>query len=197
MQIDSDIHKNKFLRKVKMTGPRFGKWIILKEGAFKDKWGAKYNECICECGYIGYVRPDYLKNGKSKGCYSCNKRGTTHGYSRSSTYKIWQGMFGRCNNPKSQSYYLYGARGIKVCKRWHEFENFLIDMGERPKGLTLDRIDPDGGYELNNCRWSTIQENLANRRISKLHSGKYQYVKKAILCQKCLDKFIIPINKEN
>lgn len=179
-----------------MLGKKFGKWTILKEYALKDKHGALYHECKCDCGNIKYVRPDYLTKGKSKGCYSCNKRGTRHGYAKTSTYKIWQGMLGRCYNSNNANFYLYGERGIKVCERWHEFENFLADIGERPEGKTLDRINPDGDYSPHNCRWATMEENLANRRISKKHSSKYRYVQKSKLCKPCLDKFIVVQGKK-
>jgi hypothetical protein len=180
-----------------MINKIFGKWLVVKECDTRDRWGARYYECKCECGYVGRVRPDHLTKGKSRGCYYCNTRSTTHGYSRTSTYKIWQGMLTRCYNSKAESYYLYGERGISVCERWSKFEFFLTDMGECPKGMCLDRIDPDGNYELRNCRWTTTQENLKNRRTSKKHSDKYIYVKKSKLCEKCLNKFIMPTMKLN
>jgi len=81
---------------------------------------------------------------------------------RTATYKIWSAMKYRCLNPNARSYKLYGARGISVCERWHKFANFLGDMGECPKGLTLDRINPLGNYEPSNCRWATKTEQAHN-----------------------------------
>lgn len=87
-----------------------------------------------------------------------------HGLSSSPTYKTWTMMKERCLNPKHVRYARYGGRGIMICDRWlHSFENFLEDMGERPLNKTLDRINPDGDYEIYNCRWATLHRQAANR----------------------------------
>lgn len=91
----------------------------------------------------------------------------SHGMSSTSTYRIWQAMFQRCTNPNHESYHLYGGRGIKVCKRWHRFENFLADMGERPAGMSIERENNSKGYGPRNCRWATPREQSLNRRDTR------------------------------
>lgn len=153
---------------IDLTGQRFGRWTVLSHAGKKGKHAAWF--CSCDCGKTGIVRGDNLREGGSIscGCYSVDLR-TKHGHrwegGASLTYKSWINMKSRCTNPNNNDYKNYGGRGILVCERWIDsFENFLADMGERSRGTSIDRIDPNGNYEPGNCRWSTPYEQTHNRR---------------------------------
>lgn len=95
-------------------------------------------------------------------------RNTTHGMSGTRVYQVWASMIKRCENPAEKNYRHYGGRGIRVCDRWrHSFEAFIADMGERPDGMTLDRVNVDGNYEPGNCRWATYAEQSRNTRRNR------------------------------
>ncbi len=103
---------------------------------------------------------------------------TKHGHrkgKRSPTYNSWRAMMERCTYKRHPWYRIYGGRGIIVCDAWRTFANFLADMGERPEGMTLDRIDSDGNYELSNCRWATPKQQAMNRRASEVYDSWQDY----------------------
>jgi hypothetical protein len=122
------------------------------------------NHCIsCGCQMGRLLKISYAEK-RSRGIHHPSR---THGLSQTREYRSYKHMINRCHNPKNDSYHLYGARGILVCDRWrgkNGFDNFLADMGPRPKGTSLDRINVDGGYSPDNCRWADAKTQIANRR---------------------------------
>lgn len=105
--------------------------------------------------------------GQEHGMY---KHGHRPQGGRTPTYNSWSAMRKRCLNPKFHNFNHYGGRGITVCPRWDDFSQFLADMGERPEGTTLDRVDTNGNYEPSNCRWASNKEQAASRSNTKLHT---------------------------
>lgn len=169
--------------KIDITGLRSGRLVVLGPAANKGRrtmW-----RCRCDCGNERDFTTDTITKNPSMmsgkgGARSCGclkieilvGNAKTHGHTpkgeRSATYSSWLGIRARCLSPKAQYYDRYGGRGIKVCDRWRTFENFLADMGEKPAGLSIDRIDNDGNYEPGNCRWATPVEQTRNSTRVKL-----------------------------
>ena len=155
-------------------GQRVGRLIVIARGPNVTEGSAAVQRatwlCRCDCGGEIVVRGHSLskavagKGGtRSCGCMAREKE-EKHGMSRTRTYRIWHMMRQRCGNPNYTNYSFYGGRGIAVCERWSDFENFFADMGEAPPGLSIDRIDNSKGYEPGNCRWASRQQQQNNMR---------------------------------
>lgn len=152
-------------------GHKFGRLTVIKELFGVHPSFGRYFLCNCTCGKIKSFRFLFLRSGKTKSC-GCYRREnaakilrkivTTHGKKGAPVYTSWQNMWQRCTNKKHKSYNLYSS--IKIDKDWKKFENFYRDMGDRPKGTTLDRINNLGPYCKENCRWATSKQQILNRR---------------------------------
>ena len=144
--------------------------------------------CVCNCGTEKTVQLGSLKNGNTLSCGCLKKeRLTTHGQGgngkQSPAYRSWDAMIQRCTNQKDKRYQDYGGRGITVCPEWLDFEAFYRDMGDRPAGTSIDKIDNNGNYEPDNCRWATGSEQQRNKRNNKF----VQYQGKLILLAELAD----------
>jgi hypothetical protein len=170
-------------RRIDLTGQRFGRLLVITYAETRNaqtKTARAYWRCRCDCGQTTIVAAGNLKNKSVISC-GCKQRenrvrqgkaNATHGHTRgvkngkksSRTYRSWMSMKQRCHDKNHTFFHHYGGRGIKICKRWLRFENFLADMGKRPIRKSLDRINPNGNYTPSNCRWATPLDQRHNRR---------------------------------
>lgn len=171
---------------------KFNKLYAIRDTGKRNKSGNSIWLFKCDCGNEKEIVFTQVKNGYTKSCGCLQKEKVTkHGEfsgrckRTTSTYRSWLAMKTRCLNSNTSYYKDYGGRGITVCERWIDsFKSFLDDMGERPEGMTLDRIDNDGDYTLENTRWATYKEQQNNQRYnkgnSKLNEDSVRNIKKLI-----------------
>ena len=165
-----------------LAGKQFGRLTVVSEanrlrkpcGVPERRWN-----CLCACGAETVVSQGHLTSGNTRscGCLLKETRGLnnkTHGDTRSPEWVAWTAMRDRCENSRG-AYEYHAGRGIRVCERWQDYQNFLSDMGRKPSPAhSLDRVDPNGDYEPSNCRWATRTEQNRNRRnaIVVEHEGR-------------------------
>lgn len=159
------------MKRLDVSGQRFSSLTAIQSAGMKGKQSLWL--CYCDCGKECVVQLGNLRSGHTKSCgclrsTATTNHKTTHGMYGTSTYNSWSSIITRCTNIKNHKYPDYGGRGIQVCDRWLIFENFLSDMGDRPLGTTIGRIDNNGNYIKENCEWQGNKTQARNKRNTRL-----------------------------
>lgn len=159
---------------IDLTGRKFGRWTVL--GRHIDSRKYCRWRCRCTCGVERVRLSQPLREGRSRSCGCLSRKlHVIHGHAGTRMYSAWQAMLQRCKNHNDHAYTNYGGRGITVTPRWRIFQHFLDDIGEKPPGLTLGRIDNAKGYSPTNCRWETRlqqQQNMRSNRLLEFHGKR-------------------------
>lgn len=166
-----------------LIGKRFGRLVVLAR--LPNIKGNTNWDCVCDCGRRVTATAVKLLHGKeSCGCLRSDRAReavTKHGMSKTPIYGVWQGMMRRCYRESRPDFPRYGGRGIVVCDRWHEFNNFYADMGDPAPGMTIERVDNDGPYSPSNCVWAprSVQGANTSRVIRVMVNGVEMSVRQA------------------
>lgn len=165
-------------KKQNLVGRKFGR-LTVQEFVGITPYKHRIWKCVCECGNISFPTTGNLTCGRTNSCGCLAIEIVSKPYSTNTpTYNSWKNMRQRVNNIKTKRYKDWGGRGITICKEWEDYEQFLNDMGERPKNTSLDRIDNNKGYSKENCRWATPRQQGINRRTTKINKKLAQKIKK-------------------
>lgn len=165
-------------KQIDLTNKRFGKLVAISDVGYSGGNPHRKWSCVCDCGKFVDVSGANLRSGVTNSCGCLQVQRTSiankkHGQAaKTKEYNTWASMRSRCNNVNSEDFALYGGRGIKVCDRWNNFENFFLDMGKCPSGHSIDRIDVNKDYSPENCRWAdtkTQARNKRNNRFIRVH----------------------------